>query len=298
MKLTCRTLADFIGANEPYMPLFYLDEWHADSPQRLLLHGAPGLGKTTAAYLIAEYLGLQVIEYNASDERGIDFIRNKLKQVAQAPNLWDGGRLILLDEADGLTKAAQDSLKRIMEKSNCWWILTCNDQSKVIPAIKSRCVMFQFRPYEVKHVRAYIEHLIVTQGITPTVSAEVLHSQFGGDLRAIGNNLLSGLELFPEEQNDLDSLALDLAASEWEPAHRTMLNMVREGHSIQYIMRRIHEYVKTVGMTSEQLYTFFSVWGDFVLRMNQWDLGSESFIDYFVGALHTKNQNQNQNKED
>lgn len=296
MKLTCRKLTDFIGANEPHMPLFYLDEWDADSPQNLLLHGAPGLGKTSAAYIIAEYLGLQVFEYNASDERGIEFIRNKLKRVAQATNLWDGGRLILLDEADGLTKPAQDSLKRIMEKSNCWWILTCNDQSKIIPAIKSRCVMFKFRPYEVKHVRAYIEHLIIRQGISPTVSAEALHSQFGGDLRAIGNHLLSGLELFPEEQDDLDSLALDLAANEWESAHRTMLNMLREGSSHQYIMRRIHEYVKTVGMTSEQLYTFFSVWGDFVLKMNQWDLGSESFIDYFVATLHTKNQNKN--KED
>jgi DNA polymerase III delta prime subunit len=296
MKLTCRKLTDFIGANEPHMPLFYLDEWDTDSPQNLLLHGAPGLGKTSAAYIIAEYLGLQVFEYNASDERGIEFIRNKLKRVAQATNLWDGGRLILLDEADGLTKPAQDSLKRIMEKSNCWWILTCNDQSKIIPAIKSRCVMFKFRPYEVKHVRAYIEHLIIRQGISPTVSAEALHSQFGGDLRAIGNHLLSGLELFPEEQDDLDSLALDLAANEWESAHRTMLNMLREGSSHQYIMRRIHEYVKTVGMTSEQLYTFFSVWGDFVLKMNQWDLGSESFIDYFVATLHTKNQNKN--KED
>jgi DNA polymerase III delta prime subunit len=296
MKLTCRKLTDFIGANEPHMPLFYLDEWDADSPQNLLLHGAPGLGKTSAAYIIAQYLGLQVFEYNASDERGIEFIRNKLKRVAQATNLWDGGRLILLDEADGLTKPAQDSLKRIMEKSNCWWILTCNDQSKIIPAIKSRCVMFKFRPYEVKHVRAYIEHLIIRQGISPTHSAEALHSQFGGDLRAIGNHLLSGLELFPEEQDDLDSLALDLAANEWESAHRTMLNMLREGSSHQYIMRRIHEYVKTVGMTSEQLYTFFSVWGDFVLKMNQWDLGSESFIDYFVATLHTKNQNKN--KED
>lgn len=296
MKLKCRTLSEFIGANEPHMPLFYLDEWDADSPQCLLLHGAPGLGKTSAAYIIAEYLGLQVIEYNASDERGIEFIRNKLKQVAQATNLWDGGRLILLDEADGLTKPAQDSLKRIMEKSNCWWILTCNDQSKIIPAIKSRCVSFQFRPYEVKHVRAYVEHLIVRQGISPTVSAEALHSQFGGDLRAIGNHLLSGLELFPEEQDKLDSLALDLAAGDWESAHRTMLNMVREGHSLHYIMRRIHEYVKSVGMTSEQLYTFFSVWGDFVLKMNQWDLGSESFVDYFIATLHTKNQNKN--KED
>ena len=56
----------FIGNDNPTNPLFYLDEWESDSPQRLLFSGAPGVGKTTAAYLIAKHLDLDVIEFNAS----------------------------------------------------------------------------------------------------------------------------------------------------------------------------------------------------------------------------------------
>ena len=285
----------FIGQNEAHMPLFYLDEWERDSPQCLLFGGAPGLGKTTAAYIIGEHLGLEVIEYNASDERGIDFIRNKLKAVANATQLWDGGRLILLDEADGLTKPAQDSLKRIMEKSNCWWILTCNDRSKIIDAIKSRCVQFEFRPYSVKHVRAYLELLLLEHGLVAQDSPDALHSHFGGDLRAIQNHVRSGKKL-AEVQTNLDSLALDVAAGDWESVHRTMLTLLNEGASLHYLMRAIHGHVKSVGMTSEQLYTFFAVWGDFVLKMNQWDIGSESFVDYFIATLYTEDKNKN--KED
>lgn len=285
----------FIGQNEAHLPLFYLDEWSGDSPQRLLFGGAAGLGKTTAAYIIAEYLGLQVIEYNASDERGIEFIRNKLKSVANTSTLWDGGRLILLDEADGLTKPAQDSLKRIMEKSNCWWILTCNDRSKIIDPIKSRCVQFEFRPYTVKQVRAYLELLLLESGLVAQDSADALHSHFGGDLRAIQNHVKSGKKL-DHVQTNLDSLALDFAAGEWESAHRTMLTMLEEGASLQYLMRRIHGHIKSVGMSPQQLYTFFAVWGDFVLKMNQWDLGSEPFVDYFIATLH--NEDKNKNKEE
>jgi replication factor C subunit 3/5 len=295
MDFTPTTPNQFIGQNEAHLPLFYLDEWSGDSPQRLLFGGAAGLGKTTAAYIIADYLGLQVIEYNASDERGIDFIRNKLKAVANATPLWDGGRLILLDEADGLTKPAQDSLKRIMEKSNCWWILTCNDRSKIIDPIKSRCVQFEFRPYTVNQVRAYLELLLLEYGLVAQDSPDALHSHFGGDLRAIQNHVKSGKKL-DDVQTNLDSLALEFAAGEWESAHRTMLTMLEEGASLQYLMRRIHGHIKSVGMNTQQLYTFFAVWGDFILKMNQWDLGSEPFVDYFIATLH--NEDKNKNKED
>lgn len=87
----------FIGNDNPNSPLFYLDEWQSDSPQRLLFSGAPGLGKTTAAYLIAKHLNLDVVEFNASDERGIDAVRNKIREVAYSSSLWSA-RLILLDE--------------------------------------------------------------------------------------------------------------------------------------------------------------------------------------------------------
>lgn len=288
------TLETYIGKNEPTNPLFYLDEWECDSPQRLLFGGAPGLGKTTAAYLIAEHLGLEIVEYNASDERGIDFIRNKLKQIANAVNLWDGGRLILLDEADGLTKPAQDSLKRIMETSNCWWVLTCNDRTKIIPAIKSRCVQFRFEPFTVKHIRAYQQVLLSEFGLLSNDSAEALHLEFASDLRAIGQHIASGKTL-QETQSKLDSASLSIAAGEWESAHRSMLQLLNEGTSLHYMMKRIHQDVKSVGLSAERLYTFYVVWGDFALKLNQWEMSSESFVDYFIATLYNI---ENKNKEE
>ena len=285
-----RNLSEYIGANDPANPLFYLDEWESDSPQCLLFYGQPGLGKTTAAYLIAQQLNLDLVELNASDERGIDAVRTKIKEMAFSSSLWTA-RLILLDECEGMTKPAQEALKRMMEKSNCWWILTCNDPSAVIPALKSRCVQFQFKPYTVEQVRAYLQLLVSTHGVISTDSADALHSYFSGDLRAIGNHIMSGAKL-DDSQTDLDSLTLDIAAGDWESTHRAMLEMVRNGASLHMVMRKIHEHVKTIGLETEQLYTFFAVWGNFVLRMHAWPLGTESFVDYFVATLHREDTNQ------
>tara|TARA_R100000900_G_scaffold84_1_gene109 strand:- start:7232 stop:8116 length:885 start_codon:yes stop_codon:yes gene_type:complete len=281
-----RNIAEFIGHNDPNNPLFYLDEWESDSPQCLLFSGNPGLGKTTAAYLIANELDLDLIEMNASDDRGIDAVRNKIKEIALSSSLWSR-RLILLDEFEGMTKPAQEALKRMMEKSQCWWILTCNDDGGVIPAIKSRCVQFRFKPYNQNQVRAYAELLLSTQGLSSEDSPDALHSYYGGDLRAIGNHIMSGRKL-SDSQTNFDSLALDIAAGDWESTHRTMLEMVREGVSLHMVMRKIHEHVKSVGMTSQSLYAFFAVWGNFVLRMHRWPLNDESFIDYFIGTLCTE----------
>jgi DNA polymerase III delta prime subunit len=286
MRFEPRNQNQFIGNDNPNSPLFYLDEWQSDSPQRLLFSGAPGLGKTTAAYLIAKHLNLDVVEFNASDERGIDAVRNKIREVAYSSSLWSA-RLILLDEFEGMTKPAQEALKRMMEKSNCWWILTCNDDSSIIPAIKSRCVQFQFAPYTEEEVRAYAQLLVKEVGLISQDSPAVLHSHFGGDLRAIQNHIASGATL-GEIQTNFDSLALDIAGGEWTEAHKTMLSLCAEGVSIHQLMRRLHEHVKSVGLSSERLYTFLCVWGDFVLRMHQWPLGVESFIDYFVATLHNQ----------
>jgi len=284
-----QTIAEFIGHNDPNNPLFYLDEWESDSPQCLLFSGNPGLGKTTAAYLIANELNLDLIEMNASDDRGIDAVRNKIKEIALSSSLWSR-RLILLDEFEGMTKPAQEALKRMMEKSQCWWILTCNDDAGIIPAIKSRCVQFRFKPYNQNQVRAYAQLLLSTQGLSSTDSPDALHSHYGGDLRAIGNHIMSGRKL-SDSQTNFDSLALDIAAGDWESTHRTMLEMVREGVSLHMVMRKIHEHVKSVGMSSQSLYAFFAVWGNFVLRMHQWPLDTESFIDYFIGSLRTEDKN-------
>tara|TARA_Y100000592_G_C5452998_1_gene309757 strand:+ start:311 stop:1192 length:882 start_codon:yes stop_codon:yes gene_type:complete len=289
MPFEPKTIEDYIGHDDPSNPLFYLDEWKGDSPQRLLFSGGPGLGKTTAAYIIAHHLGLDLIEYNASDERGIDAVRNKIKETAYSSSLWNQ-RLILLDEFEGMTKQAQEALKRMMEKSNCWWILTCNDDSSIISAIKSRCVQFRFKPYSLNQIRAYAELLLSRTGKVSNDDLAVLHSYYNGDLRAIGNHIESGMTI-QDNQTNFDSLALDISAGDWIEVHKSMLELSKGGSTLHHMMYKIHEHVKTIGLDSQSLYAFLVVWGNFVMKMHQWPLSDESFIDYFVAALCEQDNN-------
>jgi len=106
-----------------------------------------GTGKTTTARLIANQLGADVLEINASKDRGIDVIRNKVLSFASSLSMdLTVKRCIILDEADRLTDEAQDSLKSPLEaySKNCFFIFCCNDISKIIDAIRSRCVVINF----------------------------------------------------------------------------------------------------------------------------------------------------------
>lgn len=119
----------------------------------LLFSGPPGVGKTAAAIsMVRELYGddwrANFIELNASDERGIDVVRHKVKDFARTAPLGDAEfKVIFLDEADALTNDAQSALRRTMERysSICRFILSCNYSSKIIEPIQSRCAVYRFR---------------------------------------------------------------------------------------------------------------------------------------------------------
>ncbi|MEK6968964.1 MAG: replication factor C small subunit, partial [Nanoarchaeota archaeon] len=120
----------------------------------LLFSGPAGIGKTTLSLVIAKELFKEgwrqnTLELNASDERGIDVIRVKVKDFARTKAIGDAPfKLIYLDESDALTREAQQALRRTMENytKTCRFILSCNYSSKIIDPIQSRCAVFRFKP--------------------------------------------------------------------------------------------------------------------------------------------------------
>lgn len=112
----------------------------------LLFSGTAGTGKTSLAKIIASQLGADLMFINASLDTGIDAIRMKVIQFSSSVSFSGGPKIVMFDEADGLTKAAQDSLRGVIESfPSTRFIFTCNFKNKIIEAIHSRCVTIDFK---------------------------------------------------------------------------------------------------------------------------------------------------------
>lgn len=166
----------------------------------LLFSGPAGVGKTTLSLVIArELFGEEwqqnTLELNASDERGIDVVRVKVKDFARTRAMGNVPfKLIYLDESDALTKEAQQALRRTMENytKTCRFILSCNYSSKIIDPIQSRCAVFRFKPLTAVDVNTVIDRIVQEEGLIVSAEArEALFSVSEGDCRRLENILQS-----------------------------------------------------------------------------------------------------------
>jgi DNA polymerase III delta prime subunit len=114
----------------------------------MTLSGRAGIGKTTVALALCEQLDADWLVINCSENGNIDTIRTDIRQFASTVSITGGRKVVLLDEADGLTNQAQQALRNFMEEfaGNCSFILTCNFINQVIDALQSRCPVIDFKP--------------------------------------------------------------------------------------------------------------------------------------------------------
>lgn len=132
----------------------------------LLLYGDAGTGKTTLAKIIVNAIDCDYLYINASDERGIDTLREKIRGFAASVGFrkW---KVVILDESDFLTPAALAALRNLMEtfSKSTRFILTCNYPEKIIDPIQSRCQTFEIIPPSKKDVAKRLNEILVTEGV-------------------------------------------------------------------------------------------------------------------------------------
>jgi len=171
---------------------------HEGRLPHLLFYGPPGTGKTSTIIALArEIYGANyknmVLELNASDDRGIDVVRNQIKNFASTRQIFSlGFKLIILDEADAMTAVAQNSLRRIIEKytKNTRFCILANYAHKLNPALLSRCTRFRFNPISTEGIKQQIDKVIIKENITIKHTAvEALLNLSKGDMRRALNVL-------------------------------------------------------------------------------------------------------------
>lgn len=229
----------------------------------LLFYGPPGTGKTTLAHAISTKLyGKQkqqmVLELNASDDRGINIIREQVKRFSSTRMIFGNGhKLIILDESDAMTSPAQAALRRIMEQysSNVRFILICNYPEKLIPALRSRCTEFRFPPLPHEDAKDYLQKIAEQVGNEYTDSGiDALLTLGNGDLRrslnlmqttAMATNIINESNVYkcagyPEPEQ----IKTQLQALLNQPLESSVnsLNQLRieKGYALLDILRELH----------------------------------------------------------
>lgn len=229
----------------------------AGNMPNMLFAGPPGIGKTTAALALAmELFGegweANFLELNASDERGIDVVRGKIKEFARTKALRGGFKIIFLDEADALTKDAQNAMRRSMERysSVCRFILSCNYSSKIIEPIQSRCALFRFRQLREDAIRDRLSYIAGKEGLTITDDAmELLLLSSEGDLRRAINMLQSSSAI----KKEIDAEVVSAATSVVMPGEiRRLIELAMKGEFMES-RKLLRELIMGYGVAGEDL---------------------------------------------
>ena len=271
---------------------------HGNFPH-IIVSGPPGTGKTTSIHCLARELlgndyGKAVLEINASNERGIDVVRNNVKHFAKKKVVLPENRhkIIILDEVDSMTSAAQQALRRTIEiySNTTRFALACNNSKKIIEAIQSRCTMLNYPKLKDKQIMMRVKEIAGLENIKINeegINAIIFMSN--GDMRNALNTLQSVNARFGEvnEQNvykicdkpcsnEIIKVINSCIEKNINNAYEYVNQMILDGYTISDIVDTLIDSIKKYDMDFKLKEQFITEIGNIHLRMAM--------------GLYTKNQ--------
>lgn len=223
----------------------------------MLFSGPAGTGKTSSSIALAKELFQKqfeqnFLELNASNDRGIDVVRNTIKDFARTLAFDSDFKIIFLDECDALTTDAQQALRRTMEKytKTCRFILSCNYSSKILEPIQSRCVIYRFKPLSAKDVEKQVKKIAENEKLQIDEKAiTAINYICQGDMRKALNILQAASTL----NNKITEDAVYGVSSKARPEQvQEMILLALKGKFIE-ARKKLEELMYEQGMSGEDV---------------------------------------------
>ena len=234
-----------------------------ESLPHLLFYGNSGTGKTSTILSIVKRLfgnkrGFTVMKLDASDDRGINSVRDEIKGFAEKKNIFNRGiKLIILDEADSMTFDAQFALRRIIEKysDNTRFCFICNYENKIIPAIKSRCANFRFNPIDNNVIKKKLKEICKFENLkTEKKVLKSIGELSNGDLRkainllqscSMRNNMITEKLIYETagipNKKEVDNIIKILTNKKlsFNETYEKLNKIFNEGYSVSVVLKKI-----------------------------------------------------------
>jgi replication factor C small subunit len=254
-KYRPNTLSDVVGHIDITKRLqSYIDTKNIPN---MMFSGPAGTGKTSSSIALArelfgENFEQNFLELNASDDRGIDVVRNTIKDFARTLAFDAGFKIIFLDECDALTQDAQQALRRTMEKytKTCRFILSCNYSSKIIEPIQSRCVIYRYKPLNAKDISAQMAHIVKEEKLKiDTPALDAINYVCQGDLRKAVNVLQATSSL----DKNITEEAVYNVSSRARPEQVKEMIMLALGGKFLDARTKLDELMYEYGMSGEDI---------------------------------------------
>jgi replication factor C small subunit len=232
----------------------------------LLLYGIRGTGKTTCARIFVDLMGAESITLNASNERGIDVIRYQVQRFMSTLSAGKKSKILIFEEADQLTGAAQEALKAMMEQyeGNCRIIFLCNHPERIIKEIKSRCSVYEFRPIPSDVAKAFIKAVAQKESVPITPQAlTLLIDRANGDLRK-ALRILQDLSILGRKitvgdvGNQYDDIELLF--------DKTMASL--KNKRVKEACKNVHKYLQTTGLAPRR---FIEMFHGYILTLEEFN---------------------------